>query len=157
MSLPIRLRITIWSVALLAILMTALGTFVVIRLRADLVAGVDSTLTTRASLISLGLAAPGEGEFQDVSDAALRQLPGSESAAQLLDARGTVLESSGDTAADDPMIGAEDLAAVRRGDSVTRTVPLGPDGAPFRVLAVGLPPSGVRSASAPRWPPRSTR
>lgn len=144
MSLPIRLRITIWSVALLAILMTALGTFVVIRLRADLVAGVDSTLTTRASQISLGLAAPGEGEFQDVSDAALRQLPGSESAAQLLDARGTVLESSGDAAAGDPMIGAEDLAGVGRGDSVTRTVPLGPDAEPFRVLAVGLPGAGER-------------
>jgi two-component system, OmpR family, sensor kinase len=138
-SLPIRLRITLWSVALLAILMASLGAFVVIRLRTDLVAGVDSTLATRASQIALGLGGPGEGEFQDVSDPALKRLPGGESAAQLLDTRGTVLETSGDAAAGSPMIGAEDLMAVRRGDPVRRTVRLGPDAEPFRVLAIVLP------------------
>jgi heavy metal sensor kinase len=143
-SLPIRLRITIWSVALLAVLMASLGAFVVIRLRADLVAGVDSTLATRASQIALGLRGPGEGEFQDVSDAALQQLPGSESAAQLLDARGNVLERSGDRAAESPMIGADDLLVVRRGDPVHRTVTLGSDTEPFRVLALRLPSSPER-------------
>ena len=139
MSIPIRLRITIWSVALLAILMASLGTFVVIRLRADLIDGVDSTLATRASQIALGLRGPGEGEFQDVSDAALQQLPGSESAAQLLDPSGTVLERSGDAAAATSMIGAEDLSAVRRGEPIHRTVTLGSDAEPFRVLALRLP------------------
>jgi two-component system, OmpR family, sensor kinase len=144
MSLPIRLRITIWSVALLAVLMASLGAFVVIRLRADLVAGVDSTLATRASQIALGLRGPGEGEFQDVSDTALQQLPGSESAAQLLDKRGKVLERSGDTTAENPMIGADDLLVVRRGEPVRRTVTLGPDAEPFRVLALRLPSSPER-------------
>ena len=144
MSLPIRLRITIWSVALLAVLMASLGAFVVIRLRADLVAGVDSTLATRASQIALGLRGPGEGEFQDVSDAALQRLPGSESSAQLLNPSGTVLERSGDAAAASPMIGAEDLAVVRRGEPVRRTVTLGPDAEPFRVLALQLPTSPER-------------
>jgi len=143
-SLPIRLRITIWSVALLAVLMASLGAFVVIRLRADLVAGVDSTLATRASQIALGLRGPGEGEFQDVSDAALQRLPGSESSAQLLNPSGTVLERSGDAAAASPMIGAEDLAVVRRGEPVRRTVTLGPDAEPFRVLALQLPTSPER-------------
>jgi len=138
-SLPIRLRITIWSVALLAVLMAALGTFVVIRLRADLVAGVDSTLATRASQIALGVGASDEGEFQDASDAALRQLPGSESAAQLLDAGGAVLETTGDATAERPLIGADDLAIVRRGDPVHRTVALGADAESFRLLAVALP------------------
>ena len=144
MSIPIRLRITIWSVALLAVLMASLGTFVVIRLRADLVDGVDSTLATRASQIALGLRGPGEGEFQDVSDAALRQLPGSESAAQLLDPSGTVLERSGDVAASTPMIGPEDLEVARRGELVHRTVTLGSDAEPFRVLALRLPTSPER-------------
>jgi two-component system, OmpR family, sensor kinase len=143
-SLPIRLRITIWSVALLAILMASLGAFVVIRLRADLVAGVDTTLATRASQIALGLRGPGEGEFQDVSDAALRQLPGSESAAQLLEPSGTVLERSGDAAAASAVIGAGDLIAVRRGEPVHRTLRLGPDAEPFRVLALRLPTSPER-------------
>jgi two-component system, OmpR family, sensor kinase len=142
--IPIRLRITIWSVALLAIVMASLGTFVVIRLRADLTDGVDSTLATRASQIALGLSGPGEGEFQDVSDAALQQLPGSESAAQLLDPSGTVLERSGDVAASTPMIGAEDLAAARRGEPVHRTITLGSDAEPFRVLALRLPSSPGR-------------
>ena len=144
MSLPIRLRITIWSVALLAVLMASLGAFVVIRLRADLVAGVDSTLATRASQIALGLRGPGEGEFQDVSDTALQQLPGSESAAQLLDSHGKVLERSGDTTAENRMIGADDLLVVRRGEPVRRTVTLGPDAEPFRVLALRLPSSPER-------------
>jgi heavy metal sensor kinase len=143
-SLPIRLRITIWSVALLAVLMASLGAFVVIRLRADLVAGVDSTLATRASQIALGLRGPGEGEFQDVSDTALQKLPGSESAAQLLDRRGKVLERSGDSAAESPMIGADDLLVVRRGEPVRGTVTLGPDAEPFRVLALRLPSSPER-------------
>ena len=144
MSLPIRLRITIWSVALLALLMASLGAFVVIRLRADLVTGVDSTLATRASQIALGLRGPGEGEFQDVSDTALQQLPGSESAAQLLDSHGKVLERSGDTTAENRMIGADDLLVVRRGEPVRRTVTLGPDAEPFRVLALRLPSSPER-------------
>jgi heavy metal sensor kinase len=143
-SLPIRLRITIWSVALLAVLMASLGAFVVIRLRADLVAGVDSTLATRASQIALGLRGPGEGEFQDVSDTALQQLPGSESSAQLLDTRGKVLERSGDSAAERPMIGTDDLLVVDRGEPVRRTVTLGPDAEPFRVLALRLPSSPER-------------
>jgi two-component system OmpR family sensor kinase len=143
-SLPIRLRITIWSVALLALLMASLGAFVVIRLRADLVTGVDSTLATRASQIALGLRGPGEGEFQDVSDTALQQLPGSESAAQLLDSHGKVLERSGDTTAENGMIGADDLLVVRRGEPVRRTVTLGPDAEPFRVLALRLPSSPER-------------
>jgi two-component system OmpR family sensor kinase len=129
---------------LLAILMASLGTFVVIRLRADLIDGVDSTLATRASQIALGLRGPGEGEFQDVSDAALQQLPGSESAAQLLDPSGTVLERSGDVAAATSMIGPEDLLAIRRGEPVHRTVTLGSDAEPFRVLALRLPSSPER-------------
>jgi len=142
-SVPVRLRIAIWSVGLLAILIVSLATFVVIRLRADLIDGVDSTLATRASQIAIGLRRPGEGEFQDVSDAALQHLPGTESAAQLLDPSGTVLERSGDVAAASPMI--EDLTAVRRGESVSRTVTLGSDAEPFRVLALRLssPPERI--------------
>jgi signal transduction histidine kinase len=39
------------------------------------------------------------------------------------------------------MVGAEDLLAVRRGEPVRRTVTLGPDAEPFRVLALQLPSS----------------
>lgn len=139
MSLPIRLRVTIWYVTFLAILISALGIFVVVRLRADLVDGVDASLGTRASTIALGFHGSGESDFQDVSDASLRGVAGGESAAQLLDARGIVVQSTGDPVAEAPLIGTSDVAAVLRGDTVLRSVALGPDAESFRVLAVALP------------------
>ena len=144
MRLPIRARVTIWYVALLASLIAALGIFVVVRLRTDLVAGLDDSLGTRAAQISLGFRGAGEGEFQDVSDASLRGLPGSESAAQLLDVHGVVLETSGDAAGEAPMIGRSDVARALGGGTVLRTVTLGSDAEPFRVMAVALPGSPKR-------------
>lgn len=138
MRLPIRLRITIWYVGLLALLVAALGVFVVVRLRADLIAGLDASLGTRASQIALGFSNAGEGEFQDVSDAALRGLPGSEDAAQLLDGDSAVLETAGDSAAETPMIDRGNLAAVRSGEPVRLSAAFGPDGERFRVLGVSL-------------------
>lgn len=141
MKLPIRLRVTIWYVALLAVLLAALGIFVVVRLRTDLVRGIDGSLDTRASQIALGFQETGEGDFQDVSDASLRGLPGGESAAQLLDATGTVLDSSGARVAEAPLIGAADLATALDGGTARKSIRLGPDAEPFRVLAVAMPAS----------------
>jgi heavy metal sensor kinase len=143
-KLPIRLRVTIWYVALLTVLIGVLGVFVVSRLRTDLVGGIDASLDTRASQIALGSQEAGEGDFQDVSDSSLRGLPGGESASQLLDATGAVLESSGDPVAEEPLIGAEDLAIVAEGGTVRRSIPLGPEAESFRILAVALPESPGR-------------
>ncbi|MEX0650472.1 MAG: HAMP domain-containing protein, partial [Actinomycetota bacterium] len=141
MRLPIRLRVTIWYVAFLAVLIAALGVFVVVRLRTDLVDGIDASLDTRARQIALGFHGTGERDFQDVSDASLRGLPGGESAAQLLDAGGVALQSTGDPVAEGPLIGAAELASVLEGGTVRRSVELGPDAESFRVLAVALPDS----------------
>lgn len=139
MRLPIRLRVTIWYVALLAVMIAALGVFVVVRLRTDLIDGIDASLDTRARQIALGSHGTGESDFQDVSDASLRGLPGGESAAQLLDASGAVLESTGDPVAEAPLIGAADLAIVLQGGTVRRSVQLGSDAESFRVLAAAPP------------------
>ena len=141
MRLPIRLRVTIWYVALLAVLIASLGVFVVVRMRTDLVHGIDASLDTRAMQIALGFHGTGVSDFQDVSDASLRGLPGGESAAQLLDASVAVLQSTGDPVAEAPLIGASDLAIVLGGGTVRRSVQLGPDAESFRVLAVTLPDS----------------
>jgi two-component system OmpR family sensor kinase len=138
-SLPIRLRVTLWYVILLALLIASLGVFVVVRLRADLLAGVDETLATRAAQIALSYNGTSDGEFQDVSDASLQGLPGSESAAQLLDAQGNVLETSGDPAGQTAMVGSAELGAALRGSSVHGSISVGRDGEPFRILAVSLP------------------
>ncbi len=140
MSLPIRVRLTIWYVALLAAILAALGGFVVVRLRADLVRGVDDGLDARAAQISLGLQGPGEGEFQDVSDATLAGLLRSESAAQLLASDGRVLESSGDTIAQRALLSGALLRGALGGERVRETLTSGPDAESFRILAVRLPP-----------------
>ena len=139
MSLPIRARLTIWYVALLGLILAALGGFVVVRLRADLIGGVDQGLDARAAQISLGFQGGGEGEFQDVSDASLAGLHQGESAAQLLATDGAVLESSGDPIAERALVTGDDLANVVRGERIRRTVVIGPDAEPFRILAVRLP------------------
>ena len=140
MSIPIRARLTIWYVALLGVILTAIGAFVVIRLHADLIGGVDQGLDARVAQISLGFQGGGEGEFQDVSDASLVGLHQSESAAQLLGTDGTVLESTGDPIAQRPLLSAEDLARVAGGERVRESLVTGADGESFRILALRLPP-----------------
>src|SRR4051794_4027299 len=98
--MPIRAKLTMLTVAVLAVILLAICTFLLVRLRADLVEGVDQGLATRAAQIALGLGQGCEGEFQDVSDSSLAGLPQGESGAQLLGADGSVLESSGDAVAD---------------------------------------------------------
>jgi heavy metal sensor kinase len=144
MNLPIRARVTVWYIALLAGLIAALGVFVVIRLRTDLIGGVDASLDTRAAQISLGFHGAGEGEFQDVSDASLNGLPGGESAAQLLNERGAVLETSGVPAGEAAMIDQPQIAAALGGATVRASEDLGSDAETFRVLAVRLPASPGR-------------
>jgi heavy metal sensor kinase len=144
MNLPIRARVTVWYIALLAGLIAALGVFVVIRLRTDLIGGVDASLDTRAAQISLGFRGAGEGEFQDVSDASLNGLPGGESAAQLLDGRGTVLEMSGVPTGVAAMVDQRQIAAALGGTTVRASEDLGIDAETFRVLAVRLPGSPGR-------------
>jgi heavy metal sensor kinase len=138
-SLPIRARLTIWYVALLGVILAGIGAFVVVRLHADLIGGVDQGLDARAAQISLGFQGGGEGEFQDVSDASLVGLHQSESAAQLLGMDGTVLESTGDPIAERPLLSAEELARVVGGDRVRESLITGADGESFRILALRLP------------------
>lgn len=139
MSLRIRTRLTLWYVALLAVILAGSAGFVVVALRADLVAGVDQSLDLRAAQISLGFQGSGEGEFQDVSDAAFRDVPPSESASQIVSGKGVVLESSGDPIANQPMLGRDDVLRVLTDATVRASVALGRDGEPFRVMGVPAP------------------
>ncbi|MDP9300043.1 MAG: HAMP domain-containing protein, partial [Actinomycetota bacterium] len=136
MNLPIRARMTMWSVALLALILVALGAFLVARLRSDLIRGLDDTLATRAGQIAIGLRGGCEGEFPDPSGALLTGLPIGESGAQLLGADGSVRESAGDAVAHARLLDPAGVGAVAGGDTVRTTVSLGPDAEPFRVLAV---------------------
>ncbi|MEP6476709.1 MAG: ATP-binding protein [Actinomycetota bacterium] len=140
--MPIRAKLTLLYVGVLAVILAAVCTFLLVRLRADLVQGVDQSLDTRVAQIALGLGHTCEGEFQDVSDSSLKGLPQGESGAQLLATGGTVLESSGDAVADRPLVKGDALADAVAGEHVRRTTAVGDDREPFRILAVALPPGG---------------
>ncbi|MDP9327517.1 MAG: hypothetical protein M3P10_04835, partial [Actinomycetota bacterium] len=73
--MPIRAKLTLLYVGVLALILAAVCTFLLVRLRADLVHGVDQSLDTRAAQIALGLGHNCEGEFQDVTDSSLIGLP----------------------------------------------------------------------------------
>jgi heavy metal sensor kinase len=139
MNLPIRVRLSAWYVILLAVILSASGAFLLIQTKNDLVRGLDRSLDSRAAQISLGYQGTGEGEFQDVSDSALVGLSRGESAAQLLSADGHVLETSGDAVAGTPMIGGPTRAQVLIAGQLRTASLLGPDGEPFRILALPAP------------------
>jgi heavy metal sensor kinase len=159
--MPIRARLTLWLVTMLAVLLVALGGFLVLRSRGGLLAGLDESLSTRASQIALGLRRGCEGEFQDVSSASLTGLLQGESGAQLLDPSGAVVESSGDAVAAGPLLSPEQVAAVRGGQTLRTTAAVGADAERFRMLAVALPPTAcpgvIVVASSTDQIDRSTR
>jgi heavy metal sensor kinase len=131
---PIRVRLTAWYLALLALTLVALGGFLLLRLRADLVAGVDSSLDARAAEISLsprgaGLALSG--------GTTLAGLPRRE-AAQLLSADGRVLFSVGEGLGTRPLLAPDRLRAVWPGHPLRVSVRMGAEHDTFRVLATAL-------------------
>ena len=69
MSLPIRARLTVWYAALLAVIILALGAFLVLRLRSDLQAAIDRDVRSAAAMVAAGYTAEGTDEFLEVADA----------------------------------------------------------------------------------------
>ena len=141
MSLPIRVRMTIWYAALLAIIIAAVGAFLVVRLRADLTGALDRTLRPATDQIATGYHAEGPLEFRDT---ARTILAGERAAAQAMSADGRVLVSYGDPVSRTPMLAGNDRAAVLRGRVVTRTVTLGPHDGQFRLAARAVERRGRR-------------
>lgn len=142
MSFTIRTRLTVWYVTLLALVLAALGLYLVLRLQAGLVAGVDQVLEARAAQIALGLRKGCEGEFRDIGGSSLAGLPNGESGAQLLGTDGKVLESAGDPALGDPLIGPELITQAQTDGASRSTIALGADREAFRVLAARVPAGG---------------
>ena len=132
MRLPIRVRMTAWYVVLLAAIIAAVGAFLVVRLRADLVAAMDSRLNPAADQIALGYHAEGAPEAHDVTASVLS---GERAASQVLTPAGRVIAAFGDPVAHVPMIGAGDLRRVTHGRRTVQTTTLGSPGRRFRIVA----------------------
>jgi heavy metal sensor kinase len=147
MILPIRVRLTLWYAALLALTVAAIGAFLVLQLKSDLVRATDDEARTTSTAIILELVdetSDGEEEvraddpgvieeFMEAADASLAP----SDAAQLLAADGTVLARHG-------VVGtAGSLAAgrVRAEPSGTErrdTVRLGTEDEQYRVHATSF-------------------
>src|SRR4051794_25501727 len=103
--MPIRVRMTAWYVGLLALIIAAVGAFLVVRLRADLVAAMDRRLGAAADQIALGYHAEGPPEARDVASTVLS---GEGGAAQVLTPDGRVVVAYGDRVAGAPLLGGPD-------------------------------------------------
>jgi len=102
MKLPIRTRMTISFAVLLALVLVAVGAFLVVRLRSDLTESADRHLRPAAAQLARDYLAEGPQEIRDASET----VPGGERfVAQVLDAAGRVIAWDGDRAARRPLRG----------------------------------------------------
>jgi heavy metal sensor kinase len=122
-SLPIRARMTLWYVALLAAIIAAVGAFLVVRLRADLTAELDRRLNPALDQIALGYHEEGAPELPDISGTVLS---GESAASQVLATDGTVAAHYGARVAGAPMLRPAELHAVLAdGVRIDRSATLG--------------------------------
>jgi heavy metal sensor kinase len=141
MSLPIRGRLTLWYVGLLAVILVVVGAFLILRLQAGLIAGVDQNLDDHANEVAIDLRG-GDRSFENLTTSSLRALSRGAFAAQLEASDGRVLLSTDDPTGRQPMIGPAVREQVLHGVPVRLTSRLGPERARFRVLAVPYPHNG---------------
>jgi two-component system, OmpR family, sensor kinase len=140
-SFPIRARLTAWYAALLAVIIVALGAFLVLRLRSDLQASVDRDVREGADMIARGYAARGTEEFIEIAETVL---PRGGSAAQVLDATGRVLLTYGDGISGRDMAPRTARASALAGRPRLLTVRLGDDGQRFRAMVLPAQRLGER-------------
>ncbi len=140
MNVPIRVRMTAWYVVLLALVLVAIGTFLAVRLRADLIGSIDRSLRPDTAQIARDYRAEGLPEF---ADAARTVLTGERAAAQVLGPGGRTLVSFGDEIAAAPMLDRTQQAAAAAGEQLLLTRDLGPQERPFRITAVPVRRDGT--------------
>jgi heavy metal sensor kinase len=136
LRLPIKIRLTAWYVGLLALVLAALGAFVVVRLRSDLTADIDHSLSAGGLQIKRAYERGGRAEFYDVSETVLRAVPQADSGSQLLRPDGRIALAYGADIPRSPLISPTTTRAVLRGGRYTGTVHGPGDPERFRVYAV---------------------
>ncbi len=147
MAMPIRVRLTLWYVALLGVILIVLSVVLVVSLRTELTRSLDRTLQASANEIAVDYApqaGKAESEFRDVTDASLAGLPRDASAVQVITSGGTVLVNAGNHLGSSAMLPAAEIASAAAGNSSVGTDALG--GTDYRVRAVPFAHSDQPSA-----------
>jgi len=141
MNIPLRVRMTAWYVGLLALVIAALGAFLVVRLRADLTRSIDDVLRPATAQIRQDVRVEGVPEF---ADSARTVLKGERAAGQLVTPDGSIRATFGDAVADRPMATRTELTAALGGREPMRSRTMGPSRDDFRLAALGVDHRGRR-------------
>src|SRR5262245_27765126 len=118
-EMPIRLRVTLAFVAVMTIVLGAIGLFVFLRFRAELDATINSSLRSRATDVAALVKEADSG----MSERSGRLVGRSESFAEVLDAGGRVLDSTSSIGAHSLITGSE-LARAAHGPIFLNRGPL---------------------------------
>ncbi len=119
MRLPLRLRLTLAFAVAMTVVLTALGTFLYVRLGAELLHSIDMGLQPRAEVIAAGVG--GAGGFNDQPN---ELIDADEAFAQVLDltSPGLVVDSSQGVAGA-PLVPVAELRTIDGPTFLTRSVP----------------------------------
>ncbi|MEA2142706.1 MAG: hypothetical protein QOI64_1136 [Solirubrobacteraceae bacterium] len=136
--LTVRWRLTVVFACVMAIVLTATGVFVHQRLRSTLDSAVQASLRAHAA----DVAALAQQADTGLADAKLGGVGAQPQLAQIVDARGRVLDSTPGLARR-PLISPAELALTRRGGLVVRDTRVA-ENQPVRLLAVPISAQGQR-------------
>jgi heavy metal sensor kinase len=140
MRFPIRVRLTVWYAALLALIIAALGLYLVLQLRSDLDARIDREVEASLPQIANEYATEGARDFREESGALLPP----RSATQILAPDGRVLLSYGEAVARKPLVPGKAVAEALNGERRVRTIAPGGGDERFRALALPVRRRGRR-------------
>jgi heavy metal sensor kinase len=135
MNAPIRVRLTVLYVLVLAAIVAALTAFVVTRLRGDLTAELDRGLRDSAGQIAPAYRAEGPAEFHDTTRTVLPTTGKEPAGGQILDPSGHVVLSEGPALTRTALIDRRTLARVLAGATVIGSRRLGSSGQHLRLVA----------------------
>jgi signal transduction histidine kinase len=142
--LPIRVRLTAWYTAVLAVIIAVVGSFVVLQFRSDMKAGIDHDLTRTWRPLAQEYTVEGLMGYAGYTRAVLPR----HGAAQVYDSGGRLLATSGDQDAHGIIASPQERAAALAGRTLLITVTLGPEGEPYRAFVAPVRRLGQRHVLA---------
>jgi heavy metal sensor kinase len=141
MSFPIRARLTAWYAVLLAAIVVALSTFLVLQLKDDLEGSVNREVRDASAHIAEVYAREGTQDFREVSATVL---PTGAAASQILSSDRRVVAGYGELLARRPIAPPSAFEAALSGRTSLATVRLGPSDQRFRAQLMPVERRGGR-------------
>jgi signal transduction histidine kinase len=140
-AVPLRVRLTLVFGIGMALVLLALGSFVYLRVREDLIAGVDLGLRSRGQILESAVTPP---QQEDVVQSEGSLIDSDEAIAQVLAADGSIVDASS-AVLDRPLLTPEEIGALSAPSFSTRSVFELDD--PVRILAVPIGSGGLRQVA----------